>query len=50
MPKLNSKFVKQLEKSDDSNLCTLYVKGDWNDADYITEDTQLINFSRFICF
>lgn len=47
MPKLNSKFVKQLEKSDDSNLCTLYVKGDWNDVDYITE---LINFSRFICF
>ena len=40
MPKLNSKFVKQLEKSDDSNLCTLYVKGDWNDADYITEDTH----------
>ena len=40
MLKLNSKFVKQLEKSDDSNLCTLYVKGDWNDADYITEDTH----------
>ena len=40
MPNLNSKFVKQLEKSDNSNLCTLYVKGDWNDADYITEDTH----------
>lgn len=39
MSKLNSKFVKQLEKSDNSNLCTLYVKGDWNDADYITEET-----------
>lgn len=42
MPKLNSKFVKQLEKSDDSNLCTLYVKGDWNDADYIDIDSKLI--------
>ena len=39
MSSLNSKFVKQLNKSKKSNLCTLYVKGDWNDADYITEDT-----------
>lgn len=40
MSKLNPKFVKQLEKSDDPHLCTLYIKGDWNDADYITEDTH----------
>lgn len=40
MSNLNSKFVKQLNKSKKSNLCTLYVKGDWNDADYITEDTK----------
>ena len=39
MSSLNSKFVKQLNKSKKSNLCTLYVKGDWNDSDYITEDT-----------
>lgn len=50
MPKLNSKFVKQLEKSDDSNLCTLYVKGDWNDADYITEDThwELVELNKML--
>lgn len=40
MSSLNSKFVKQLNKSKKSNLCTLYVKGDWNDADYITENTK----------
>lgn len=40
MSSLNSKFVKSLNKSKKSNLCTLYVKGDWNDADYITEDTM----------
>lgn len=40
MSNLNSKFVKQLNSSKKSNLCTLYVKGDWNDADYITEDTK----------
>ena len=40
MSSLNSKFVKQLNKSKKSNLCTLYVKGGWNDADYITEDTH----------
>lgn len=40
MSSLNSKFVKQLNKSKKPNLCTLYVKGDWNDADYITEDTH----------
>lgn len=39
MSSLNSKFVKQLKSSKKSNLCTLYIKGDWNDADYITEDT-----------
>lgn len=39
MSNLNSKFVKQLNKSKKSNLCTLYVKGDWNDSNYITEDT-----------
>lgn len=40
MSNLNSKFVKQLNSSKKSNLCTLYVKGDWNDSDYITEDTK----------
>lgn len=40
MSNLNSKFVKQLKSSKKSNLCTLYVKGDWNDSDYITEDTK----------
>lgn len=40
MSKLNSTFVKQLKTSKKSNLCTLYVKGDWNDSDYITEDTK----------
>ena len=39
MSSLNSKFVKQLKPSKKSNLCTLYVKGDWNDSDYITEKT-----------
>lgn len=29
---LNSKFVKQLKSSKKSNLCTLYVKSDWNDV------------------
>ena len=37
---LNSKFVKQLNKPKKSNLYTLHVRGDWNDADYITEDTK----------
>ena len=41
MSSLNSNLVKQLKQSKKSNLCTLYVKGDWNDADYITEDTLL---------
>ena len=40
MSKLNSTFVKQLKTSKKSNLCTLYVKGVWNDSDYITEDTK----------
>ena len=33
----NSKFVQQRQLTDE---CTLIVKGDWNDADYITEDTS----------
>lgn len=39
MSSLNSKLVKQLKQSKKSNLCALYVKGDWNDADYITEES-----------
>lgn len=37
MSKLNSKFVKQL---DPDYSYILHIKGDWNNDDYITEDTH----------
>lgn len=36
---LNSKFVKKLSQSKKSKECVLHVKGDWNDSDYIHEET-----------
>ena len=51
MSSLNSKLVKRLKPSKKSNLCTLHVKGDWNDADYITEDTKwTVDADRIIEF
>lgn len=32
---------KLLKPRSDTNKCKLFIKGDWNDADYITEDTSL---------
>lgn len=40
MSKLNSKFTKELSQSKKSKYCVLHVKGDWNDSDYITEETD----------
>ena len=31
--------LKYLNPRKDDNKCKLVIKGDWNDADYITEDT-----------
>lgn len=36
---LDSKFVKKLSQSKKSKECVLHVKGDWNDSDYIHEET-----------
>ena len=35
---LDSKLLKPRKST---NKCKLFIKGDWNDADYITEDTSL---------
>lgn len=35
---LDSKLLKPRRGT---NKCKLFIKGDWNDADYITEDTSL---------
>lgn len=32
---------KLLKPRSGTNKCKLFIKGDWNDADYITEDTSL---------
>ena len=40
MSSLNSKFAKQLSQSKKSKYCVLHVKGDWNDSDYIYEETD----------
>ena len=40
MSNLNSKFVKPARKSKKYNSYILHVKGDWNDFDYITEETE----------
>lgn len=37
---LNSKFVKPAGKLKKYNSYILHVKGDWNDFDYITEETE----------
>ena len=37
---LNSKFVKPARKPKKYNSYILHVKGDWNDSDYITEETE----------
>ena len=34
---LDSKLLKPRKST---NKCKLFIKGDWNDADYITEDTS----------
>ena len=35
---LDSKLLKPRKNT---NKCKMIIKGDWNDADYITEDTSL---------
>ena len=40
MSNLNSKFVKPVRKSKKYNSYILHVKGDWNNGDYITEETE----------
>ncbi len=36
---VKKKFVKKLSQSKKSKECVLHVKGDWNDSDYIHEET-----------
>lgn len=40
MSSLNSKFVKPVRKSKKYNSYILHVKGDWNNGDYITGETE----------
>lgn len=40
MSNLNSIFLKQERKSKKFNSYVLHIKGDWNDSDYITEETE----------
>lgn len=40
MSNLNSIFLKQERNSKKFNSYVLHIKGDWNDSDYITEETE----------